>query len=191
MNYHLKVLGDLLQKNEEGRYLLSEKGRLASRLLLEFPDGVKSAAMPTGVSLVSALAMFSSFVFGFFAFAIEAFSGSFLMFRSNSVNPLFLQLMVLLLAILSVASFGASFAVLRGSSSKYLWFSMLAVWSGLLAYSFVFHVQFWTAFGASSSNVYSEAAVVLVLVAPFIYSVCCIAYFLTQKPRRYFHLKET
>ncbi len=37
MNYHLKVLGDLLSKNEDGRYSLSEKGELASRLLLELP----------------------------------------------------------------------------------------------------------------------------------------------------------
>jgi DNA-binding transcriptional ArsR family regulator len=38
LNYHLKVLDDLLAKDEEGKYVLSEKGKLASRLLLEFPD---------------------------------------------------------------------------------------------------------------------------------------------------------
>ena len=38
MNYHLKVLGDLLTKTEEGKYTLTEKGNLASRLLLEFPE---------------------------------------------------------------------------------------------------------------------------------------------------------
>lgn len=38
LNYHLKVLGDLLMKNEDGQYALTEKGRLASRLLLEFPE---------------------------------------------------------------------------------------------------------------------------------------------------------
>jgi DNA-binding transcriptional ArsR family regulator len=38
LNYHLKVLGDLLAKNESGHYLLTEKGRLASRLLIEFPE---------------------------------------------------------------------------------------------------------------------------------------------------------
>jgi DNA-binding transcriptional ArsR family regulator len=37
LNYHLKVLGDLLQKDADGLYLLSEKGKVASRLLLEFP----------------------------------------------------------------------------------------------------------------------------------------------------------
>ena len=38
MNYHLKVLGDLLSKKEDGQYALTEKGTVASRLLLEFPE---------------------------------------------------------------------------------------------------------------------------------------------------------
>jgi hypothetical protein len=38
MNYHLKILSDLLAKNEAGHYTLTEKGKLASRLLLEFPE---------------------------------------------------------------------------------------------------------------------------------------------------------
>jgi hypothetical protein len=38
INYHLKILGDLLSKREDGQYVLTEKGTLASRLLLEFPE---------------------------------------------------------------------------------------------------------------------------------------------------------
>jgi len=38
MNYHLKVLNDLVLKREDGQYVLTEKGKLASRLLLEFPE---------------------------------------------------------------------------------------------------------------------------------------------------------
>ena len=38
LNYHLKVLDDLLSKNEKGEYMLTEKGKLASRLLVEFPE---------------------------------------------------------------------------------------------------------------------------------------------------------
>jgi hypothetical protein len=37
-NYHLKILGDLIMKNEEGKYRLTEKGDLASQLLLKFPE---------------------------------------------------------------------------------------------------------------------------------------------------------
>jgi DNA-binding transcriptional ArsR family regulator len=38
LNYHLKILGDLLAKNETGQYMLTEKGKLSSRLLIEFPE---------------------------------------------------------------------------------------------------------------------------------------------------------
>jgi DNA-binding transcriptional ArsR family regulator len=38
VNYHLKVLDDLVMKKEDGQYALTEKGKLASRLLLEFPE---------------------------------------------------------------------------------------------------------------------------------------------------------
>jgi DNA-binding transcriptional ArsR family regulator len=38
LNYHLKVLGSLITKNEAGQYQLTEKGKLASKLMLEFPD---------------------------------------------------------------------------------------------------------------------------------------------------------
>jgi DNA-binding transcriptional ArsR family regulator len=37
MNYHLKVLGDLLRKNDGGLYMLSEKGQVAYKVLTEFP----------------------------------------------------------------------------------------------------------------------------------------------------------
>jgi predicted transcriptional regulator len=38
MNYHLKILSDLITKRDNGQYALTEKGKLASRLLLEFPE---------------------------------------------------------------------------------------------------------------------------------------------------------
>lgn len=37
LNYHIKVLGDLITKNENGQYLLSEKGKVALSVLLNFP----------------------------------------------------------------------------------------------------------------------------------------------------------
>ncbi len=40
LNYHLKVLGDLLSKDETGMYRLSERGRLAANLLTTFPERV-------------------------------------------------------------------------------------------------------------------------------------------------------
>jgi hypothetical protein len=38
LNYHLKQLYDLLTKDSDGRYTLTEKGKLAARLLTEFPE---------------------------------------------------------------------------------------------------------------------------------------------------------
>lgn len=38
LNYHLKILGDLICKNGSGKYLLTEKGQLASQILLKFPE---------------------------------------------------------------------------------------------------------------------------------------------------------
>jgi DNA-binding transcriptional ArsR family regulator len=37
-NYHLKVLGDLIEKLGDGRYNLTERGRLAAQMLDEFPE---------------------------------------------------------------------------------------------------------------------------------------------------------
>jgi hypothetical protein len=37
-NYHLKALGSLIEKQGDGRYVLTERGRLAVQLLDEFPE---------------------------------------------------------------------------------------------------------------------------------------------------------
>ena len=37
LNYHLKVLGELLEKDDAEKYILSEKGKLAYKVLTEFP----------------------------------------------------------------------------------------------------------------------------------------------------------
>jgi DNA-binding transcriptional ArsR family regulator len=42
LNYHLKVLNDLVKKNDESKYALTDKGLLASRFLTEFPNADKS-----------------------------------------------------------------------------------------------------------------------------------------------------
>jgi hypothetical protein len=37
-NYHLKILGDLIRKDEDGKYSLTEKGQLALQFLQKFPE---------------------------------------------------------------------------------------------------------------------------------------------------------
>jgi hypothetical protein len=74
-NYHLKVLGDLILKEENGEYALTEKGHLALKLLEGFPDaaqGVKPpwwnkfwrgvAVLIVAVTAVSALAYALGFI---------------------------------------------------------------------------------------------------------------------------------
>jgi hypothetical protein len=193
INYHLKVLGELVMKNEDGHYALSEKGRLAARLLLEFPSNglTATAGLPTGVSMVAALTMFCAFPLGLFAFATATFAGLGPMITlTPPPNPAVTQLMSALLAALAVASFCCAFFVLRGSSSKFLWYALNGVWVALLAYSLTLHYQFWTTYYNVFAQAYSGVVVIMVLAAPIAYSVCCIAYFLTKKPRRYFHTNQ-
>jgi hypothetical protein len=37
-NYHLKILGDLIEKNRDGKYVLTEKGQLTVQFLQKFPQ---------------------------------------------------------------------------------------------------------------------------------------------------------
>jgi len=67
-NYHLKLLGDLISKDRDGRYFLTEKGRIAAQLLQKFPEkklqpaflSVADAAVIgfTGVALIVANPVF-------------------------------------------------------------------------------------------------------------------------------------
>ena len=37
-NYHLRILGDLIEKDQNGKYVLTEKGQMAAQLLQKFPE---------------------------------------------------------------------------------------------------------------------------------------------------------
>jgi len=70
LNYHLKILSELLAKTNDGKYILTEKGKLASRLLLEFPD--TQAYYPSGPLFprwftISVIIVAAIFVTGFIA----------------------------------------------------------------------------------------------------------------------------
>ena len=51
-NYHLKILGDLIAKDENGKYYLTEKGQLALEFLQKFPE--KKLEPPTNLHLADA-----------------------------------------------------------------------------------------------------------------------------------------
>jgi len=50
-NYHLKVLGDLIDKDQNGCYILTEKGQMVAELLQKFPE---KKPQPTFLSMADA-----------------------------------------------------------------------------------------------------------------------------------------
>jgi len=44
LNYHLKALTDLIMKDADGRYRLTEKGQLAANMLKTFPERIQNGS---------------------------------------------------------------------------------------------------------------------------------------------------
>ena len=104
MNYHLKILGDLLEKNQ-GQYVLSEKGKLAYRVLADFPQGpVEQAykwkrllaqiiAIVNSISLVVATLLFfiGNIDWRFYSsqmiYSLVAFLVAFIIFKFPTTRP--------------------------------------------------------------------------------------------------------
>lgn len=74
LNYHLKVLGDLISKDDEGKYRLTERGKLAVSLLKTFPERVpverNLSALKIAVAVVLMLVGVLFFVVAFSIVAI-------------------------------------------------------------------------------------------------------------------------
>jgi DNA-binding HxlR family transcriptional regulator len=96
LNYHLKVLEELVTKNSDGLYILTEKGNLAAKLLTEFSEEKSQsqieAPFPKGTIIISFLsslvfisALFVLYLTGaidlsrFILFLITSISGTVLM----------------------------------------------------------------------------------------------------------------
>jgi DNA-binding transcriptional ArsR family regulator len=79
LNYHLKALGDLISKDREGRYQLTQKGRLATNLLKTFPERtpISRSFLRTIVSILLILigAPMVAGVLGFAAFLFAVSAG--------------------------------------------------------------------------------------------------------------------
>ena len=98
LNYHLKTLGDLISKQEDGRYVLSEKGKLALRLLEEFAEKKSQSQveseMPKGFMILATLA---SIIYVSVIFALY-FTGS-LGFSAMIINVVATVLAIVLLIV--------------------------------------------------------------------------------------------
>ncbi len=78
-NYHLKILGNLIEKGEDGKYRVTERGQLASQLLQKFPDKtieVKSLRMGDAL-LIGIVGFLLLFVFPGILLPIAGFLGAF------------------------------------------------------------------------------------------------------------------
>jgi DNA-binding transcriptional ArsR family regulator len=57
LNYHLKSLGSLISKDDQGRYHLTEKGQLAVNLLHNFPERVPVEKKQSALKIAVAMAL--------------------------------------------------------------------------------------------------------------------------------------
>ncbi|MCW4029063.1 MAG: ArsR family transcriptional regulator [Candidatus Bathyarchaeota archaeon] len=79
LNYHLKVLGDLVEKNGDGQYRLSEKGKVASSVLHSFPPQAELARKRRAQKIywsllaVGQIVLLASFVVVYFLGLIDVF----------------------------------------------------------------------------------------------------------------------
>ncbi|MDG7008373.1 MAG: helix-turn-helix transcriptional regulator [Nitrososphaerota archaeon] len=78
LNYHLKALGTLISKDEEGRYRLTEQGRQAADLLRTFPERVPPERKLTGVKVTAAvvLILIGVLLIASFSFAVIGLAGT-------------------------------------------------------------------------------------------------------------------
>jgi predicted transcriptional regulator len=90
LKYHLKSLGDLITKDDESRYRLTERGRIAANMLKTFPERVSKAGINNGLTLKNTLSIVLMFV-GVVAVAGVTFI-EVVLFRATVV-PIFFQLL--------------------------------------------------------------------------------------------------
>ena len=69
LNYHLKVLGSLISKDEQGRYHLTEQGRQAASLLRTFPERAPPERKLTGLKVGTAVVLILVGLFLIFSFS--------------------------------------------------------------------------------------------------------------------------
>jgi hypothetical protein len=57
LNYHLKALGNLVEKDGEGKYRLTERGQLAVGLLRTFPERAPAEKKPSALKVTTAVVL--------------------------------------------------------------------------------------------------------------------------------------
>jgi hypothetical protein len=103
-----------------------------------------------------------------------------------SASVLFNLLMSISLLTVAISGLTLSVYVTLGHRSRRLWGALMLHWSLFLV--------LWFSLEFSRPNIWDNLTshysfyVPLYIVAPLAYTVCCMTYFLTATPRKYFHI---
>lgn len=160
-------------------------------------------ARPVGVTIVAVLTLLGSFALGTLSLALWLANfvvGGMGFAAAGESAPLTLRnLYVIFPLLLAMTSFALAIATLTtGIRSKRLWYAMIAFWAALLAFFALWDYGVWTNVGLTYNSDGSsywqltqpwQYAAVAATFLPLAYGVGCIAYFLTEKPKQYFHMK--
>jgi hypothetical protein len=102
------------------------------------------------------------------------------------VSALFDLLLGISLLVVAISGVTFSVYITRGHRSRRLWGALMLHWSLFLV--------LWFSLEFSRPNIWENLTnnyypfVPIYIVAPLVYTVCCMAYFLTATPRKYFHI---
>jgi len=142
-------------------------------LLATVPHGNARYERPLGVRIVGFLVLLDALAFTALGLTVGTLS---------VMEQMGLGSYATSLAILALAGLCLSIVVLRGVSSKSLWFALMTYWVSILAFSFILD------FIVTS---YTINIIFYVKFFPtYVYAAICFVYFLTEKPREYFRVKQ-
>jgi hypothetical protein len=148
----------------------TEGSKLNSKPLSEPSSQPSSEAQPFGVGLFGGLLLIGSLLFGFSTFIASVFG-----FHNEMWYLLGVIFFVLTGLLLSAGIF------LRDNST-YIWQGIIVYLFSLLAFSIVYGFVL---------TFFSFSSALLLLFSPFyIFCLSFIAYFLTKKPRQYYHVEN-
>ncbi len=150
---------------------------------------------PSGVLVVGLLSLLSSFPLGLLALitlVLHFVGGAGLRIV---ITPLE-WLPILTPAFLGLFAFVTSILLLVGTSSKYLWFAMIAFWVILLAFFACWDYTIWRSYGldwifrGGRLEVWNYTQIIVSLL-PLAYGIGCLLYFQTAKVKQYFHVRKS
>jgi len=180
-----------------------QKPRVAERVwkVKEMKTEAAAKGRPVGVTIVAVLTLLGSFALGILSLALWltnfVVGGMGFAAAGESVPITLRNVYVLFPPLLTMTSFALAIATLTGLRSKRLWYAMMIFWAVLVAFFAFWDYGVWTNVGLTyNSNGSShwqltqswQYAAIAVTFLPLAYGAGCLAYFLTAKPKQFFHV---